>query len=134
CDVAGGLQFTHLASHHAGIVLRQAIFKLFWTRPSPHVPWCTFTDPELARIGLSEAEAKARGVVHRVHHFAFGGLDRARTDGATDGLAKVLVDARGRMLGAAIVGAHAGEAIAEFVLALNKGMKLRELAGVVHIY
>ena len=58
-DAAGGYQFTHLAEHHAGIVLRQAIFRMRWAKPSPVVPWCTFTDPELARVGLSETEAKA---------------------------------------------------------------------------
>ena len=121
-DVAGGAQFTHLAEHHAGIVLRHAIFRLWWAKPSPVLPWCTFTDPELARVGLSEADARARGVDHRVYRFPFEEIDRARAEGETEGFAKILTDPKGRLLGAAIVGAHAGELIAEYGLALAKGM------------
>ena len=87
-DVAGGHQFTHVAEHHAGIVLRHAIFKLKWTKPSTVVPWCTYTDPELARVGLSESEAKKTGVAHRVYTFPFADIDRARAEGETEGLAK----------------------------------------------
>ena len=72
-DVAGGHQFTHVAEHHAGIVLRHAIFQLKWAKPSTVVPWCTYTDPELARVGLSETEAKQTGVAHRVYRFPFDG-------------------------------------------------------------
>ena len=121
-DVAGGAQFTHLAEHHAGIVLRHAIFRLWWAKPSPILPWCTFTDPELARVGLSEADARARGVDHRVYRFPFEEIDRAQAEGETAGFAKILTDPKGRLLGAAIVGAHAGELIAEYGLALAKGM------------
>ncbi len=133
-DAAGGHQFTHVAEHHAGIVLRQAIFRMRWAKPSPVVPWCTFTDPELARVGLSETEAKARGVPHRVYRFAFDDIDRARAEGETEGLAKIVTDPKGRLLGAAIVGAHAGELIAEYVLALARGMNAKELTGIIHAY
>ena len=133
-DVAGGLQFTHLAGHHAGIVLRQAIFRMRWAKPSAHVPWCTYTDPELARIGLSETEAKKAGAPYNVYKFGFDDLDRARTESETEGFAKVITDPKGKILGAAIVGPHAGEVIAEYVLAVNKGMKLNDLAGIIHIY
>jgi pyruvate/2-oxoglutarate dehydrogenase complex dihydrolipoamide dehydrogenase (E3) component len=133
-DAAGGQQFTHLAEHHAGIVLRQAIFRMRWAKPSPVVPWCTFTDPELARVGLSETEAKARGVLHRVYRFPFDDIDRARTEGETEGLAKIVTDPKGKLLGAAIVGPHAGELIAEYVLALAQGMNAKELTGVIHAY
>jgi pyruvate/2-oxoglutarate dehydrogenase complex dihydrolipoamide dehydrogenase (E3) component len=133
-DVAGGLQFTHVAGHHAGILLRETIFRMRWVKPSPHVPWATFTDPELARIGVSETEAKASGKPYKVYRFGFDDLDRARAEGETEGFAKVITEPKGRILGAAIVGAHAAEVIHEYVLAVNKGMKLKELAGIVHIY
>jgi pyruvate/2-oxoglutarate dehydrogenase complex dihydrolipoamide dehydrogenase (E3) component len=133
-DAAGGLQFTHLAEHHAGILLRHAIFRMRWTKPSPVVPWCTYTDPELARVGLSEADAKHHGIAHRVYRFAFDDIDRARAEGETAGFAKIVTDPRGKLLGATIVGAHAGELIAEYVLAVATGMNAKELTGVIHAY
>jgi pyruvate/2-oxoglutarate dehydrogenase complex dihydrolipoamide dehydrogenase (E3) component len=133
-DAAGGYQFTHLAEHHAGIVLRHALFRMAWTRPSAVLPWCTFTDPELARVGLSEAEAVARGVAHRVYRFPFADIDRAQADGETAGFAKLLTDPKGRLLGAAIVGPHAGELIAEYALALAQGLTASDIAGVIHTY
>jgi len=133
-DAAGGHQFTHLAEHHAGIVLRQAIFRLFWAKPSTVVPWCTYTDPELARVGLSEDEVKQQGIAHRVYRFAFDEIDRARAEGETEGFAKLVTDPKGRILGAAIVGPHAGELIAECVLAVSKGMKAGDLSAAIHTY
>jgi len=133
-DVAGGYQFTHLAEHHAGIVLRQAIFKLFWAKPSTVVPWCTYTDPELARVGPSEDEAKRQGLAHKVYRFAFDEIDRARAEGETEGFAKLVTDPSGKLLGAAIVGPHAGELIAEAVLAVTKGMKAGDLSSAIHAY
>ena len=133
-DAAGGYQFTHLAEHHAGIVLRQAIFRMFWARPSKVVPWCTYTDPELARVGPSEDEARQKGIAHRVYRFAFDEVDRARAEGETEGFAKLITDPKGRILGAAIVGAHAGELIAECVLAVSKGMKAGDLSAAIHAY
>ena len=133
-DAAGGYQFTHVAEHHAGIVLRQAIFHLFWTRPSKVVPWCTYTDPELARVGPSEDEARKQGLAHRVYRFAFDEIDRARAEGETEGFAKLVTDPKGRILGAAIVGAHAGELIAEYVLAVSKGMKAGDISASIHTY
>jgi pyruvate/2-oxoglutarate dehydrogenase complex dihydrolipoamide dehydrogenase (E3) component len=133
-DIAGGYQFTHLAEHHAGVVLRQAIFKLFWTKPSDVLPWCTYTDPELARVGLSETDAKARNIDHRVYRFSFDEIDRARAEGETEGFAKILTNPKGKLLGAAIVGPHAGELIAEYGLALAKGMSAKDISGVIHAY
>ena len=133
-DVAGGYQFTHVAEHHAGIVLRQAIFKLFWTKPSTVVPWCTYTDPELARVGPSEDEARKQGIAHRIYRFAFDEIDRARAEGETDGFTKLVTDPKGRILGAAIVGPHAGELIAECVMAVAKGMNAKDLTGIIHAY
>ena len=133
-DVAGGYQFTHVAEHHAGIVLRQAIFKLWWAKPSKVIPWCTFTDPELARVGLSETEAKQNNIAHKVYRFPFDEIDRARAEGETQGFAKIVTDPKGKLLGAAIVGPHAGELIAEYGLALTKGMNAKDISGVVHTY
>jgi len=133
-DVIGGYQFTHLAEHHAGIVLRHAIFKLWWTKPSSVIPWCTYTDPELARVGLSETEAREKGVAHRVYRFPFSDIDRARTDNDTKGFAKLVTDPRGKLLGAAIVGPNAGELIAECVLALAQGLHAKDLSAAIHTY
>jgi pyruvate/2-oxoglutarate dehydrogenase complex dihydrolipoamide dehydrogenase (E3) component len=133
-DVAGAQQFTHVAEHHAGIVLRRAIFRLAWAKPSTVIPWCTYTDPELARVGLSETEAQQQGVAHRVYTFPFADNDRARAEGETEGLAKIVTDPRGRLLGAAIVGLHAGELIAEYALALTRGMKAADISGTIHTY
>jgi pyruvate/2-oxoglutarate dehydrogenase complex dihydrolipoamide dehydrogenase (E3) component len=123
-----------VAEHHAGVVLRRAIFHLFWTKPSRVIPWCTFTDPELARVGLSESEAIAGKIAHNVYRFRFEEIDRARTDGETEGFAKLVTNPRGKVLGATIVGPHAGELIAEYGLALAKGMRAKDISGIVHTY
>ncbi len=133
-DVAGGFQFTHVAEHHAGIVLRHALFKLWWAKPSSLVPWCTFTDPELARAGLSETEAQQRNIPHRVYRFPFDDIDRARAESETEGFAKIVTDPKGKLLGAAIVGSHAGELIAEYGLALSRGLRAKDISAVIHTY
>lgn len=133
-DLAGPRLFTHMAEHQAGIVLRNALFHLPVRQETRVVPWCTFTDPELARVGLSETEVVRAGVAHRVYTFPFADVDRAVADGSTHGLAKIVTDPRGRLLGAAIAGPHAGELIHEYALALAKRMKVSELANLIHIY
>lgn len=133
-DVVGPYQFTHMAEHHAGIALRGALFHLPAKIEERVIPWCTFTDPELARVGLSETEAKAQGVEYQAYTFPFHEVDRAITDGETAGLAKILTAPNGKLLGAAIVGPNAGELIHEYVLALAKNMKVGDLANVIHIY
>jgi pyruvate/2-oxoglutarate dehydrogenase complex dihydrolipoamide dehydrogenase (E3) component len=133
-DAAGGHPFTHVAEHHARIVLRHVIFKLKWTKPSTVVPWCTYTDPELARVGLSETEAKNTGVAHRVYTFPFAEVDRARAEGETEGLAKLVTNPKGKLIGAGIVGAHAGELIAECVLAIEHGLSAEALSDAIHTY
>jgi len=133
-DVAGTYPFTHVAEHHAGIVLRQTLFRMSWAKPSTVVPWCTYTDPELARVGLSEAEARRHGIEHRIYRFPFDDVDRARAEGETEGFAKLVTDRRGRLLGAAIVGADAGELIAECVLAIGKRMKVDDISAAIHAY
>lgn len=133
-DAAGRQQFTHVAEHHAGVVLRNALFRLPAKVESRVVPWCTFTEPEIARVGLSEAEAGAQGLAFESYRFDFADLDRARAEGETDGFARILTDRKGRLLGATLVGAHAGEAIAEYALAMAKKMKASDISGVIHVY
>jgi pyruvate/2-oxoglutarate dehydrogenase complex dihydrolipoamide dehydrogenase (E3) component len=133
-DVAGTYPYTHVAEHHAEIVLRQTLLRMSWAKPSPTVPWCTFTDPELARVGLCETEARKHGIDHRVYRFPFADVDRARAEVETEGFAKLVTDRQGRLLGAAIVGADAGELIAECVLALDKRMKLDDISSAIHAY
>jgi pyruvate/2-oxoglutarate dehydrogenase complex dihydrolipoamide dehydrogenase (E3) component len=134
-DAAGGYQFTHVANHHAGIVIRQILFRLFWTRADTSaVPWVTFTDPELAHVGLLEAEAKKRYGDVRVLRWPFHENDRAQAERATEGLIKVVTTKRGRILGADIVGKSAGELIHPWVLAVANRMKISRLAGYIAPY
>lgn len=133
-DVAGSYQFTHVAEHHAGIVLRHALFHMAWAKPSPMIPWCTYTDPELARVGLSETEAREGGIDHRVYRFDIADNDRARTEGETTGFAKLITAPNGKILGAAIVGPHAGDLIAEYALAMQQELNASAVSGTIHAY
>lgn len=133
-DVAGPYLFTHMAEHQAGIVLRNTLFHFPVKAQDNNIPWCTFTSPELARVGLSEQEAKQSGIKHRVYTFPFSELDRGITDGKTDGMAKIITSPKGKLLGACIVGEHAGELIAEYVLALSQGLNVSALSNTIHIY
>jgi pyruvate/2-oxoglutarate dehydrogenase complex dihydrolipoamide dehydrogenase (E3) component len=134
-DAAGGYQFTHVAGYHAGIVIRQALFRLFWTRADlAPVPWVTFTDPELAHVGLSELEAKKRHGEVRVLRWSFHENDRAQAERATEGLIKVIATKKGRILGADIVGKSAGELIHPWVLAVANRMKVSQLASYIAPY
>ena len=124
-----------MAEHHAGIVLRHAIFRMRWVKPSTVVPWCTFTDPELARVGLSEIRGKESATSSTsIYRFPFEEIDRARAEGETEGFAKLVTDPKGKILGAAIVGPHAGELIAELGLAVTKGLNAKDISGVIHTY
>lgn len=133
-DVAGPYLFTHMAEHQAGVVLRNTLFH--WpARVESHViPWCTFTSPELARVGLSEQEARSQGLRHEVYIFSFDDIDRAITDGHSQGFIKVLTKPNGKLLGAAIVGPHAGELIAEYALAMSAGLSLSKISSTIHLY
>ena len=133
-DCAGGLQFTHLAGYHAGIVIRNALFRLPARASTRAIPRVTFTDPELAAVGLGEAAAAAEGRKVEVLRWAFADNDRARTERRTEGLVKAVVSPRGRVLGGAIVGAHAGELILPWVLAVERRLKLGALANLVAPY
>jgi len=133
-DAAGGLQFTHVASYHAGITIRSALFKLPSKATNAHIPWATYTSPELSQVGLTEAEARAKhGAKLEVLRFEYAENDRARTEGLTTGLIKVMV-AGGRPVGASIVGAQAGELIGLWALAISAKLKISDVAGMVAPY
>ena len=134
-DAAGGPQFTHIAAYHAGIVIRNALFRLPAKVDYRALPWVTYTEPELAQAGLTEAEA-------RDHHpgdltvlrWPYHENDRAQAERSTDGLVKVLTRRNGRVLGASILGSHAGEVIQPWVLAIGKGLKVGALATMIAPY
>ncbi len=133
-DVAGGYQFTHMAGYHAGIVLRNALFRLPARVDTHAVPWVTYTAPELAQVGLTEDRARKQAGDIRVLRWPFAENDRARAERETDGLVKVITTPRGRILGAGIVGAHAGELIHAWVLAIGQKIKIGAVAGMIAPY
>ncbi|MGQ0665178.1 MAG: dihydrolipoyl dehydrogenase family protein [Pseudomonadota bacterium] len=134
-DAAGGYQFTHMAGYHAGIVIRNAVFRLPARVDYRAVPWVTYTSPELANVGLTEIEAReVHGPDFRVLRWSFHDNDRAQAEHETEGLVKAIATPRGRILGAAIAGAHAGELIHSWVLAIAKKLTLRDLAGIIAPY
>lgn len=136
-DVAGGLQFTHVAGYHAGIVIRQALFKMLWAKADHSaVPWVTYTDPELAHVGLTEAQAVERlgAEAVRILRWSFAENDRAQAERQTDGMIKVVTDGKGRALGATIVGAHAGELLGPWIMAVAQRQKMGAMAGLVFPY
>ena len=136
-DVAGPFQFTHTASHQAWYATVNALFGQFRKFRADYsvIPWCTFTDPEVARVGLSEREAMAKDVAYEVTTYRIDDLDRAIADEAAHGLVKVLtVPGKDRILGVTIVGEHAGELITEFTLAMRHGLGLNKILGTIHVY
>ncbi len=136
-DVAGPYQFTHTAAHQAWYASVNALFgglKRFRADYSV-IPWATFTDPEVARVGLNETEAKERNIPHEVTVYGIDDLDRAIADEEAHGMVKVLtVPGSDRILGATIVGAHAGDLIAEYVAAMRHGFGMNKILGTIHIY
>ena len=133
-DVAGGLQFTHMAGYQAGVVIRSALFGLPAKSSDAHIPWATYTDPEMAQVGLTEAQAKAKhGDRVEVLRFDFAGNDRARAELNTTGLIKVMV-VKGRPVGASIVGAQAGELIQVWALVIANKLKIGAVAAMVSPY
>lgn len=130
----GGAQFTHLAGHHAGLVIRSALFRLPVSTKGIVLPRVTYTDPELAQVGPTEAEAREiHGARLEVLRADYADNDRARAERATDGFLKVLA-VGGKPIGATIVGAQAGELISIWQLAISKGMKLGDVAGTIAPY
>ncbi|WP_133717480.1 FAD-dependent oxidoreductase [Methylocaldum gracile] len=136
-DVAGPFQFTHTASHQAWYAAVNALFGDFRKFRADYrvIPWATFTDPEVARVGLNEQEAKERGIPYEISRYGLDDLDRAITDGEAQGFVKVLtVPGNDRILGVTLVGEHAGDLIAEFILAMKHGLGLNKLLATIHIY
>lgn len=133
-DVAGGPQFTHIAGYHAGIVLRNILFRLPAKVDYTAMPWVTFTDPELAHVGMDEAQAREAHGEIRILRWPFADNDRAQAERETDGLLKAVTTKSGRVLGASILGAHAGELILPWVMAVAQGMKASKLAGLIAPY
>ncbi|MFT6778797.1 MAG: pyruvate/2-oxoglutarate dehydrogenase complex dihydrolipoamide dehydrogenase (E3) component [Paraglaciecola sp.] len=136
-DVAGPYQFTHTAAHQAWYAAVNALFRPFKTFKVDYrvIPWATFTDPEIATVGLNEQAAKEQGMAYEVTKYDIGGLDRALTDDHARGFVKVLTPlGKDKILGATIVGAHAGELIAEFVLAMKYNLGMNKILGTIHIY
>lgn len=136
-DVAGPYQFTHAASHQAWYAAVNGLFGQFRRFKVDYrvMPWVTFTSPEVARVGLSEAEAKERGVAYELTRYGLDDLDRAITDSEDYGFIKVLTPpGKDKILGAVVVGAHAGEILAEFTLAMKHGLGLNKILGTVHPY
>ncbi|MBO6604164.1 MAG: FAD-dependent oxidoreductase [Roseicyclus sp.] len=133
-DAAGGLQFTHVAGYHAGVIIRPMLFGLPARARTDHIPWATYTDPELAQVGLTEAEARERhGDRLEVARFPYHENDRAIATGRTTGFVKVMV-VKGKPVGATIVGAQAGELIQIWALAIANGLKMSAVAGMVAPY
>ncbi|MDZ7719257.1 MAG: FAD-dependent oxidoreductase [Balneolaceae bacterium] len=134
-DVTGEYQFTHMSEHMAKVATSNALIKIPMKIDRKHVPWVTYTDPELGQIGSSEKELKEKGETFEVYRFPFNKIDRAITDGNTTGLIKVFAKKwSGKILGASIVGAHAGEMISQYALAMKNGVSLRDFADTIHPY
>lgn len=136
-DVAGPYQFTHTAAHQAWYAAVNALFGSLWKFKVDYrvIPWATFTDPEVARVGLNEQDAKAQGIACEVTTFGIEELDRAIADEEAHGVVKVLTaPGKDRILGVTIVGEHAGDLIAEYVLAMKHGIGLNKILGTIHIY
>lgn len=133
-DVAGGLQFTHVANYHAGLVVRHALFRLPVAASNDALPRVTFTDPELAHVGLTEAEARARRHKFQVLRWPYRENDRAQAERTTEGHIKVVTARGGRILGATIVGQNAGELIATWSLAVGQRLNIRAVATTVLPY
>src|SRR5258708_3455355 len=133
-DVAGGPQFTHIAAYHAGVVIRNALFGLPANVNYKALPWVTYTDPELAHVGLTEAEARKASQPVSILLSPLSGNDRAQTERETEGLAKIVLGKRGPILGATIVGPRAGELIAIWGLAISANLKIGAIASLVVPY
>lgn len=136
-DVAGPYQFTHVAAHQAWFAAVNALFGTFKKFRADYrvIPWATFVDPEVARVGLSEQDAKDQGIAYEMVRYGLDDLDRAIAESATKGFVKVLtVPGKDKILGVTMVGEHSGELLAEFVLAMKHGLGLNKILGTIHTY
>ena len=133
-DVAGGPQFTHIALYHAGIVIRNALFHIPARVDYRALPWVTYTDPELAQVGLTEAASRVAEEVPRVLGWRFAENDRAQTERETEGAVKIVTRGNGRILGASILGAGAGDLILPWALAISQRLKISAMANLIVPY
>lgn len=133
-DVTGEYQFTHAAGYEGGVVLSNAVLHLPKKADYTYLPWCTYTDPELASIGMNEKRAKEAGIEYSLWTEEFRSNDRSLAEGNETGKVKMILDGRGNPLGIQILGPHAGELVSEWVAVLNGGVKLSTLAAAVHPY
>ncbi|MGK7294442.1 MAG: FAD-dependent oxidoreductase [Candidatus Wenzhouxiangella sp. M2_3B_020] len=136
-DAAGPYQFTHVAAHQAWFASVNALLAPFWSFRADYrvIPWATFTDPEVAHVGLNEIQAREQDTEYEVTCYGIDDLDRAIAEGADAGFVKVLTEpGKDRILGATIVGQHAGELLTEFILAMKHGLGLNKILGTIHVY
>jgi len=135
-DVTGRYQFTHMSDHMAKIAATKALLKVVPMKiEKNHVPWVTFTDPELAHVGKTEKQLQEEGVKYEIYRFPYSKIDRAVAEGDTVGMVKIFAKKlSGKILGATVVGAHAGEFISEYAVALKNGVSLRGIADTIHPY
>jgi pyruvate/2-oxoglutarate dehydrogenase complex dihydrolipoamide dehydrogenase (E3) component len=133
-DVNGGFQFTHAAGYEGGIVISNAIFRLPRKADYTYMPWCTYTDPPLGNIGMTEKMARAAGVNYTVWTEEFKGNDRSQAEGEKKGKIKMILNEKEKPIGVQILGSHAGDLLAEWVAVLNGKVKLATLAAAVHPY
>ncbi len=136
-DVAGPYQFTHTAAHQAWYCAVNALFSPFKKFKVDYrvIPWCTFTDPEVAQVGLNEKAAKEKGIPYEVTRYGIDDLDRAIADSEDHGVVKILTEpGKDKILGVTIMGYHAGDLMAEYVLAMKHGLGLNKILGTIHIY
>jgi len=134
-DIVGPYQFTHTADFQARLILRNALFPGKSKIDYRVVPWCTFTEPEVARVGLNESEAKQNSVAHDVYQYSFSDLDRAVCDREFEGFIKVLTHkGTDQILGVTLVGSHAGDLLHELALAMHQKIGLKKVATMIHVY
>lgn len=133
-DVAGGLQFTHVAGYHAGLVIRGILFRKKAVPDNTIIPWVTFTDPEMAHVGLAEAEARQKHKQIQILRWPYHENDRAQAERKTAGMVKMVTNKKGKILGVSIAGANAGEMINMWALAVSKSMTVKDVAGYIPPY
>lgn len=134
-DVSGRYQFTHMSEHMAKIAMTNALMKIPMKMDHKHVPWATYTDPEMAHVGASEKELREKGIKFEIYRFPYSKIDRAITDGETTGWIRIYAKKlTGKILGADVVGAHAGEMISQYAQAMRNGVTLRGIADTIHPY
>jgi pyruvate/2-oxoglutarate dehydrogenase complex dihydrolipoamide dehydrogenase (E3) component len=134
-DVTGRYQFTHMSNHMAKVAVTNALLKVPSTIAADHVPWVTYTEPELGHVGAHAADLDEQGVSYETYHFPYEKLDRAITEGETTGQIKVhATSLTGKILGASVLGERAGELITAFTIAMRNGVTLRNLGDTIHPY